>query len=150
MFLSEGHRRGHDRDREDGGKEQAEQASLHRREVYEPGMEGTSDLTGMKKGPVDVWSGHSIQRDPDIVLAPAQMVRKSEFRFSHNDSVSESHLYVVDCPNVSAPVLTRGRKIPPNEAREAIHEGNRPTGWQRQLNEDLYYCPAAARDAAGV
>ena len=31
---------------------------------------------GMKKGPVDVWSGHSIQRDPVLVLAPAQSLRK--------------------------------------------------------------------------
>jgi hypothetical protein len=30
------------------------------------------EFAGMKKGSVDVWSGHSIQRDPVKVVAPVR------------------------------------------------------------------------------
>lgn len=34
------------------------------------------EFAGMKKGSADEWSGHSIQRDPNLVLAPTQFLRK--------------------------------------------------------------------------
>ncbi len=44
-------------------------------------------VRGKEKGPVDVWSGHDIQRDPDYFLARAKWPCKPFSHISENSFV---------------------------------------------------------------